>query len=50
LAKDLGLSERSVYNYILYMKNEMGAPIQFKRQINSYVYTEDCTFVLKHRQ
>jgi transcriptional antiterminator len=48
LAKELGLSERSVYNYILYMKNEMGAPIQFRRQQNSYVYTEDCTFVLKH--
>jgi transcriptional antiterminator len=48
LAEELGLSERSVYNYILYMKNEMGAPIRFQRQKNSYVYTENCTFVLKH--
>lgn len=48
LAQQLGISERSIYNYILYMKNEMGAPIRFDRSKNSYVYTEDCTFVLKH--
>lgn len=50
LAKELGLSERSIYNYILYMKNEMGAPIQFQRQKNSYVYTEECSFVLKYEK
>jgi len=50
LAKDLCLSERTVYNYILYMKKEMGAPILFQRQINSYVYTEECNFVLKHKK
>jgi hypothetical protein len=48
LAEQLRLSERSIYNYILFMKNEMGAPIQFDRQKNSYVYTEACTFVLSH--
>ncbi|MFZ9699992.1 MAG: hypothetical protein ACO3AF_02805 [Flavobacteriales bacterium] len=30
------------------MKNEMGAPILFDRQKNSYVYTEECKFVLSH--
>jgi len=48
LAEQLKLSERSIYNYILFMKNEMGAPILFDRQKNSYVYTEECKFVLSH--
>lgn len=48
LAEQLKLSERSIYNYIFFMKKEMGAPILFDRQKNSYVYTEDCKFVLSH--
>jgi transcriptional antiterminator len=32
LASKLGVSERTVYNYISYMKKEMNAPIMFSDQ------------------
>ena len=40
LAWKLGISERSVYDYINDMK-ELGAPIAFSYSHNSYIYYED---------
>lgn len=40
LACKLGISERSVYEYIHDMK-ELGAPIAFSYSHNSYIYYED---------
>jgi predicted DNA-binding transcriptional regulator YafY len=40
LAGKLGISERSVYEYINDMK-ELGAPIAFSYSHNSYIYYED---------
>jgi transcriptional antiterminator len=43
-AKKMGMTKRSVYNYIRYMKEELGAPIQFSKVRNSYVYKEEGGF------
>jgi transcriptional antiterminator len=42
LASKLGVSERSVYNYISYMKNEMNAPITYDNQKGNYCYKRVC--------
>lgn len=44
LASKLGITERSVYNYIAFMKREMKAPILYNSQRLSYVYNSDCDF------
>ncbi len=44
LASKLGITERSVYNYISFMKKEMEAPILYNSQRQSYIYTDDCDF------
>lgn len=35
LASKLGISERSLYNYIAYMKSEMNAPIRYNMPFSS---------------
>jgi transcriptional antiterminator len=42
LATKLGISERSVYNYISYMKKEMNAPIMFDNRKGNYCYNRIC--------
>jgi hypothetical protein len=44
LASKLGITERSVYNYIAFMKREMNAPIVYNYQCMSYVYCEHWDF------
>ena len=44
LASKLGITERSVYNYIAFMRREMKAPILYNSQRLSYVYNSDCDF------
>lgn len=46
LASKLGITERSVYNYIAFMKKEMEAPIVYNYQRLSYVYIDDWEFKL----
>ena len=41
LASKLCITERSVYNYIAFMKREMNAPIVYNYQCISYVYNDD---------
>jgi DNA-binding Lrp family transcriptional regulator len=45
LADKLGISERSVYEYISNMK-ELGAPIAFSYSHNSYIYCHDGDLVI----
>jgi predicted DNA-binding transcriptional regulator YafY len=45
LAYKLGISERSVYEYISNMK-ELGAPIAFSYSHNSYIYYKDGDLVI----
>ena len=44
LAEKLGLSERSVYNYLSYMKKNMNAPIKYSPQKQTYYYYEEVKF------
>lgn len=44
LAFKLGISERSVYNYIGFMKTELNAPIAYEVQKASYYYERACEF------
>jgi biotin operon repressor len=45
LADKLGMSERSVYEYISNMK-ELGAPIAFSYSHNSYIYYKEGDLVI----
>lgn len=44
LASKLAITERSVYNYIAFMKRELKAPIVYNYQRLSYVYHDDWDF------
>ena len=44
LASKLCITERSVYNYIAFMKRELNAPIIYNYQSISYVYNDDWDF------
>lgn len=44
LASKLAITERSVYNYIAFMKRELKAPIVYNYQRLSYVYNDDWDF------
>ncbi len=44
LASKLAITERSVYNYIAFMKSELKAPIVYNFQRLSYVYNDDRNF------
>ncbi len=44
LASKIGITERSVYNYIAFMKNEMKAPIVYDYSKVSYIYKEEWDF------
>jgi len=42
LSKRLGISVRSVYNYITFMKSELNAPITYDSQNKKYSYEREC--------
>jgi hypothetical protein len=44
LASKLCITERTVYNYLAFMKSEMKAPIVYNNQRISYVYNDDWDF------
>lgn len=46
-ASKLGVSERTVYNYIAFMKNEMLAPISYDMSKSSYCYNKKCNLNFK---
>lgn len=47
LSYKLGVSERTIYNYISYMKVEMTSPIIYNNQKGSYMYERECLLVFK---
>ena len=49
LASRLGISERSIYNYISYMKYDLNAPITYGTIKQSYYYSSECdlNFIVK---
>ena len=44
LASKLSMTERTVYNYISFMKKSLNAPIVYDYQRMSYVYNNDGEF------
>lgn len=42
LSTRLGISVRSVYNYITFMKLELNAPIIYNSQNKNYCYEREC--------
>ncbi|KAB1157940.1 HTH domain-containing protein [Flavobacterium luteum] len=44
LASKLSMTERTVYNYISFMKKTLNAPIVYDYQRMSYVYNSDGEF------
>lgn len=44
LASKLRISERTVFNYIAFMKKELNAPIKYNYQRMSYIYYNNCEF------
>ena len=48
-AKRLGVSERSMYNYLNLLKR-LGAPIRFSRNQNSYIYVENGKIRLEYEK
>jgi transcriptional antiterminator len=49
LASKLAISERSVYNYISFMKKELRAPIAYNYQNQTYMYSEEWEFKLNNK-
>lgn len=46
LADKIGLSERSMYEYIRLMK-EFGAPVVYSRERKSYFYLQEGRFIVR---
>lgn len=38
----LNISERTLYNYLAFMKNDLKAPIVYDESKQSYLYNEKC--------
>lgn len=43
LALKLNLTERSVYNYISFMKTDLNAPVKYDYEIMNYIYERECS-------
>ena len=43
LSEKLGVSERTLYNYIFFMKNDLKAPIEFCKVKRGYMYKGECS-------
>ena len=46
LAEKIGMSERSMYEYIRLMK-EFGAPVVYSRERQSYYYLHEGSFIVR---
>ena len=47
LAVRLDMSERAVYKYLKFMREELNAPIEFSKYMGSYKYAIAGTFIFK---
>lgn len=47
LSYKLGVSERTVFNYISFMKTELNAPIKYNSQTKCYSYERVCELNFK---
>ncbi|WP_366183614.1 HTH domain-containing protein [Flavobacterium ovatum] len=49
LSQRLEVSERTLYNYISFMKNDLKAPIQFCKIKRTYEYKGECYLKFEHK-
>lgn len=49
-AMKLNVSERTIYNYINFMRNELKAPIIYNRAKGTYLYDGNCNINLIHNE
>jgi transcriptional antiterminator len=49
LSEKLGVSERTLYNYISFMKNELRAPVAFNVNKRSYEYFGECVLRFENK-
>jgi transcriptional antiterminator len=47
LAERLEVSERSIYNYMSFIKTELNAPVKYDTLKKSYYYKQACEFNLE---
>jgi len=50
LAYKLNVSERTIYNYIHFMRSELKAPIIYNRIKNTYLYYTNCNINFIHEE
>jgi hypothetical protein len=50
LAYKLNVSERTIYNYIHFMKRELKAPIKYNRIKDTYLYDTNCNINFIHKE
>jgi len=50
LAKELGISIRTLYNYIQFMRQDLNAPIIYDKFKKTYQYESTCTFCFEGRK
>lgn len=50
LASKLDVSERTVYNYIKFMREELKAPIRYNRMKDTYQYVTICSINFIHNE
>ena len=47
ISQRLGISVRTVFNYVTFMKNELNAPITYDSQNKKYRYERECELNFK---
>ena len=50
LTYKLNVSERTIYNYIHFMKRELKAPIKYNRIKDTYLYNSSCNINFIHKE
>jgi hypothetical protein len=50
LAYKLNVSERTIYNYIHFMRSELKAPIIYNRIKDTYLYNSNCNINFIHKE
>lgn len=50
LSVALNISERTVYNYIKYMRSDLNAPITYNRTKCTYLYKSPCNLNFVHNE
>ena len=50
LALKLNVSERTIYNYIHFMRSGLKAPIKYNRLKDSYQYDKNCNINFIHKE